>query len=204
MKNNNENIVIKPEVNIQIPNAAPSKVFPAQPLTNQRPQEKTTVNNANTELQALQAQMMNSFNMFFRLLAQYRDGMQMRVKVWGKSCDGKAVMQTRYRTGLSFNITSLDYHSLCLGFWQSLALPLPCLAFYVLHSSAVFIKKRLAGIRVLASTLQADWKTVWIQICCLLRSQLIWIYTVFKTGYFHIQHGKGRVLWFICSMFYYD
>ena len=81
MKNNNENIVIKPEVNIQIPNAAPSKVFPAQPLTNLRPQTKTTVNNANTELQALQAQMMNSFNMFFRLLAQYRDGMQMRVKV---------------------------------------------------------------------------------------------------------------------------
>ena len=30
---------------------------------------------------------------------------------------------------------------------------------------------------------QVEWKNVWIMLCLLLRSQLIWIYTIFKTGY---------------------
>ena len=34
--------------------------------------------------------------------------------------------------------------------------------------------------------LQVEWKTVWILISWLLRSQLIWIYTVFKTAYFGV------------------
>ena len=32
--------------------------------------------------------------------------------------------------------------------------------------------------------LQAEWKTVWI---------LIWIYTVFKIGYFWVQNGTGII-----------
>ena len=37
-------------------------------------------------------------------------------------------------------------------------------------------------IPVIRVYLQAEWKTVWILISCLLRSQLIWIYTVFIIG----------------------
>ena len=127
MKNTNENIVIKPEVNIQVP---------AQSLTDLRPQAKTTVNNANTELQALQAQMMNSFNMFFRLLAQYRDGMQMRVRVWWKSKGVMEKLWCRLDIKQGFLSTTCPFIFIpCFKGLTKFSLPLPCLVSYVLHSS---------------------------------------------------------------------
>ena len=38
---------------------------------------------------------------------------------------------------------------------------------------------------------QTEWQTVQIQISWLLRSQLIWISTVSKTGYIRVQQEKG-------------
>ena len=56
----------------------------------------------------------------------------------------------------------------------------------------IFIQLYVAcRIPVISMYLQVQWKTVWILIGWLLRSQLIWIYMVFKIGYICIQHDKG-------------
>ena len=50
--------------------------------------------------------------------------------------------------------------------------------YIILHSSQIFL---LLICRIpVNSMLQAKWKTVWILISWLLRSQLIWVYTVLK------------------------
>ena len=51
----------------------------------------------------------------------------------------------------------------------------------------------------------AEWQTVQIQISWHLRSQLIWIYTISKTGYIQDQQDKGKgnfdvcILWLDCK-----
>ena len=52
--------------------------------------------------------------------------------------------------------------------------------FYLLHSYQ-FLFQYTCTVTVISMFLQAKWKTVWILISWLLRSQLIWICTVFKT-----------------------
>ena len=44
-------------------------------------------------------------------------------------------------------------------------------------------------ISVICMCWKAECKTVWILINCLIRSLLIWIYTIFKSGYLWVKHG---------------
>ena len=52
--------------------------------------------------------------------------------------------------------------------------------YYTCSTIFILLSCRVSDIKVY---LQVEWKIVWIMISWLLRSQLIWIYTVFEMGY---------------------
>ena len=83
-------------------------------------------------------------------------------------CSGMIAIDVYYLTIYAYNIPDLCRLNPELAAY-----------FYVLHSSLIFIQIT-NRIPVISLFLHAEWKTVWIQISWLHRSQLIWIYTVFK------------------------